>query len=135
LLQIKYTNNKSKSYSLKLLRRKFLKNLKFQKKWSSNLWKVFHRLENPFICIISSSDSLHSFCLHRLFSLSFSLFNDQRRRVVSIISCIFVAFYGPHSWVLIVFFVSHQFQTLDGQVLFIFVSSPNVYLHFSKLKK
>lgn len=44
---------KLRSYSLKLFqRRKFLKNLKFQKKWSLSLWKVFHNLENVFLCSI-----------------------------------------------------------------------------------
>lgn len=82
-----------RSYSLKLFqRRKFLKNLKSQKKWSLSLWKVFHSLQNIFLCSIPSSGSL-LFLSSRMFCLSFfSSFLSFIIRVVSFISCIFVIF-------------------------------------------
>lgn len=81
---------KLRLYSLKLFqRRKFLKNLKFPKKWSLSLWKVFHNLENVFLCSISPSGSFLF-----LSSRMFFLFLNQSSFIYFLH---FYSFYGPGS--------------------------------------
>lgn len=125
---------KVRSSSLKLFRRrKFLRSLWFQKKWSLHLWKVFQQSRkcsySVSLCLTACSSC---FLQSSSFSSSFFLFlkNNNQSSLTDFLC--FCSFYSPGSYVLLsLSLINFMHSWID--VVF-FVSSTYIFLHFPKLK-
>lgn len=125
---------KARSSCLKLFqRRKFLRNLWFQKKWSLHLWKVFQQSRKCSYSVSLYLSPCSSWFLQcSSFSSSF-LFLKKNNNQSSLTDFLcFCSFYSSDSWVLLSLSLINFMHSWINVVFF--VSPTYVFLHFPKLK-